>query len=190
MAKRKLTDVRIPFSDLHEAVEFQVGDGKPRYNATFLIPKGGPLDKAIQADIAAAAKDKFGDKAAAKLKAFEKSGDVCYSEGDEKDYDGYAGMMVLSTHRRAQDGPVGVYSNVIDPRTGKVAVLTATSGKPYSGCYVNATVEIYATDGKFPGIRGGLVAVQFARDGDAFSGAKPPTPDDFEPLAVEEGDLV
>ena len=190
MAKLKLSDVRLSFPDLWEPVEFQAGDGKPRYNASFLIPKGGTTDKLIQTAIAAVAEEKFGPKAKARLAAFQKAGDVCYADGDEKEYDGYAGMMVLSTHRRAQDGPVGVYSNAIDPQTGKVAILPNGCGRPYAGCYVNASVEIYATEGKFPGIRGGLVAVQFVRDGDAFSGSKPPTPDDFEPLAIEEGDLV
>jgi hypothetical protein len=187
-SKLKLLDVRLSFPDLFEAVEFQVGDKKPRYNASFLVVPGSANDKAIQAAITAACVEKLGAKAKAKQAAWEKSGDVCYTDGNAKEYDGYADMMVLSSHRRAVDGPVGVYSNVIDPQTGKVAVLTAVSGKPYAGCYVNATVEIYITEGKFPGIRCGLVAVQYKRDGDAFSGSKPASPDDFEEEIGEGSD--
>ena len=187
MAKFKLVDVRLSFPDLWEPKEFEVGDGKPRYNAVFLIEPGSTNDKVVQAAVDMLVKEHNADK---KLKAL-KDKDICYSDGDDKEYDGYAGMKVLSTHRRAQDGPPGVYLNIIDPATGKVAVAPATCGKPYAGCYVNATVEIYLTEGKYPGIRGGLVAVQFARDGDAFSGSSQPKPDDFEPLeSGADADLV
>lgn len=191
MAKLKLTDVRLSFPDLWEPVEYQAGDGKPRYNASFLIEPKSENDKKIRAAIAEAAKEEWGAKADKLVESFKGNANkYCYLDGDLKDYDGYAGMMVLSSHRRAKDGPVGVYSNAIDPQTGKVAILPNGCGRPYAGCYVNASVEIYAQKGENAGVRCGLVAVQFVRDGDAFSGSKPPSPDDFEPLAVDEGDLV
>ena len=187
--KVKLKEVRISFPDLYEAVEFETGDGKFRYNVTALVEPGSENDKAVKAAIVAECKAKFGEKDyAKKLEAFKgTSNKICYVNGDAKEYDGYAGMMALSAHRRQKDGPVGVYGNVIDPQTGKVVVLTEKSGKPYAGCHCNVTVEIYATDGKFPGVFAGLSAVQFWRDGDAFSGTKAATPDDFEPLAAGAG---
>ena len=50
--------------------------------------------------------------------------------------------------------------------------LVESSGKPYSGCYVNAIIECWAQDNKEFGkrINFGLKGVQFLRDGDAFSG--------------------
>lgn len=189
--KLKLVDsptdpVRLSFPDVYTAVEFKAGDGKPRYNASFLIVPGGANDKKIEAAIAAEVKAAFPDavKGAKWLAAARGQGNKdCYTDGDLKSYDGYEGMKVLSSHRRAKDGPVGVYGNVLDPATQKVVVLTEVSGKPYAGCYVNGTVEIYLqTKGENQGIRCGLQAVQFVRDGDAFSGSKPATPDDFAPL--------
>lgn len=181
--KLKLNDVRLAFPDLFHAVEFKPGDKKPRYNASFLVVKGSANDKMIEAAIAAEVKAAFSDaaKGAKWLDGVrgQKNGD-CYTDGDKKEYDGYAGMKVFAAHRREKDGPVGVYGNVIDPQTGKVVVLQEASGKPYPGSYVNATVEVYLqTKGENQGIRGGLQAVQYHRDGDAFSGSKPATPDDF-----------
>lgn len=178
----KIANVRLSFPDLYVPMEFKKGDGKPRYNASFLYEAGSDTDKAITAEIQRLVVEKFGPKATAKLAAFKASGDYCIADGNAKDYDGYDGMLVLSSHRGAEKGPVGVYGNVIDPSTGSLVKLTAESGKPYAGCYVNATVSLY-TSAKFPGIWCGLEAVQFWRDGDAFAGGKPPSPDDFEPIA-------
>lgn len=181
--KLKLTNVRLAFPDLFEAKEFEAGDGKPRYSATFLVEPGSENDKAVRKALADVTNDKHGAKGPEKLKAFmADSQKSCYNDGNKKDYQGFEGMMALAAHRQAKDGPVGVYGNVIDPQTGKVAVLTQESGKPYGGCYVNATVDFYVTEGKYPGVRCGLIAVQFAKDGDSFGGASRASADDFEPV--------
>lgn len=182
--KVKLTNVRLSFPDVFEAKEYEVGDGKPRYNATALVTPGDANDKAIRAAQIAAVEEKYPGKGAATLKAFIAKGATCYTDGSLKEYDGYQDRWALSAHRQAKDGPVGVYGNVIDPQTGKVCVLTPESGKPYGGCYVNMTVDIYATTGKNAGVWCGLIAVQFHKDGDSFGGASRASPDDFE---AEEG---
>lgn len=193
----RLKNVRLSFPDLFEAKEFKPGDKKPRYNASFLVEPGSDNDKAIEAAIVAAMKEKFLTKADQKLKDFRgQSNKDCYLDGSTKEYDGYEGMKVLSSHRRASDGPVGVYDKVgtYNEEKKKVVpnVLKADSGKPYAGCYVNAVVEIYAQDGEFPGIRAGLQSVQYEREGDAFSGSKPPTAEDFDAVdaGVDADDIV
>jgi len=180
----KLKDVRLSFPDLFNAVEFEKGDGKFRYNATFLVVPGSDNDKAVRAAIAEAAENKFGKKAAATLKGFENNPNkFCYVSGDTKSYEGYAGLMALSAHRKQSDGPVGVFDSVAGA-DGKPARLTGSEGRPYAGCYVNATVDIYAQDGQNGGIRCGLAGVQFWRNGDAFSGTKAADSGDFD---VAEG---
>ncbi|CAN0502063.1 unnamed protein product, partial [Phaeothamnion confervicola] len=67
---------------------------------------------------------------------------------------------------------------------GQKNPLVEEDGKPYGGCYVNATVEIYAQKGENAGIRCGLLAVQFARDGDAFTAGSKPSADDFDDVAA------
>lgn len=176
----KLLKVRLSFPDLFEATQYE-GKGAYRYNASFLIEPGSNNDKNIKAAIQEAAAEKFGKKAQVKLSEWAgNSNKNCYVNGDTKEYDGYAGMLVLSAHRRQQDGrPL-----VID---GNKQPLTASDGKPYAGCYVNATVDFYATGAPNEGIRCGLKGVQFDSDGDAFSGSKVATPDEFDDLS-EKGD--
>lgn len=175
--KVKLKNVRLSFPDLWEAVEFKPGDGKPRFNATFLIEPGSENDKAIKAAITEAAKETYGAKWQTVLKSLEgNSNKYAYLDGNLKDYDGYEGMLYLACHSKTRP-----YICDRDPNTP----LTADSGRPYAGCYVNATVEIYAQKGENQGIRASFTGVQFARDGDAFSAGRPATADDFD--SVEEG---
>lgn len=180
MADITLKNVRLSFPDLFVAKEFKAGDNKPRFNATFLIPRGSENDKAIQAAIRAAAEETYGAKAAAYLESFRGNANkFCYLNGDLKEYEGYAGMNYLACH--AQQRPL-----VIDRNRSP---LTAEDGKPYAGCYVIAKVSIYAQKGEFPGIRASFSGVQFCADGDAFSAGSPASVEDFEDLggAAEGG---
>ena len=181
--KVKLSKVRLSFPYLFKAVEFKTGDGKPRYDATFLVEPGSANDKAIQAAIKAEAETTYGKKAEANLKAFSgQTNKYCYLDGDTKDYDGYEGMLYLACHSKVR--PL-----VIDRDKSP---LTEQDGKPYAGCYVNATVEIYAQAGENPGIRASFAGVQFDSDGDSFGGGKPASTDDFDDLGtdVDDGDLA
>ncbi len=176
----KLKRVRLSFPDLWVPVEFKPGDGKPRFNATFLIEPGSDNDKAIQAAIKEAAKETFGAKADAILKSLAgNSNKYAYLDGNTKEYDGYEGMMYLACHAKARP-----YICDRDP----TVILPADSGRPYAGCYVNATVDIYAQKGENQGIRASFTGVQFAADGDAFSAGKPATANDFETLAEGAGE--
>lgn len=183
--KIKLVDspedpVRLSFPDLFTPVEYEKGDGKPRYNATYLVKKGGANDKKIQAAIQAVAEEKFGKKAASLLAQFKGNPQkICYLDGDAKEYDGYAGMNYISAHRKAKDGPPFLCDQ-------QKQELQEKHGKPYAGCYVNATVDIYAQDAPNAGIRAGVVGIQFWRDGDAFGGSSKGSADDFDDLCVSE----
>lgn len=173
-----LKDVRISFcQSLFEAEQYQ-GKGPFRHSASFLVAPGSDNDKAIRAAILAAAKEKWTKPGAAekKIEALKgNSNKFCYQDGNLKDYDGYQDMMYIGGHRQQKDGaPL-----VIDRNK---APLRAEDGKIYGGCYVNASIDIYAQDGENDGIRCGLVAVQFLRDGDSFGGAAKSKGDEFEDL--------
>jgi hypothetical protein len=177
--KIKLNHVRLSFPDIFEAVQYE-GKGAFRFNATFLIEPGSENDKLILAAIDRAATEKFGKKKAAVLKSIENNANkYCYLDGDLKEYQGYEGMKYLSTHRKQEQGRPGVYNRDKSP-------VTAEDGIVYAGCYVNASVEIYAQDGTYAGVRAGLVAVQFSADGDSFSGGSQSNPDDFDDLGAPE----
>jgi len=64
--------------------------------------------------------------------------------------------------------------------------LTVRDGKPYAGCYINASIDLWPQDNKYgKRINAQLRGVQFLRDGDAFSAGRPADSDEFE--EVTEG---
>lgn len=180
-----IKNVRLAFPDLREAVQYQ-GTGPYSYKATFLVPPGSDADKAILKAIELAGKGKWGEKAGpivAQAKAAG-SGKFCYVDGNTKAYDGFAGNMALSAGRSKEDGAPKILDR-------DLSELSAETGKPYGGCYVNAKVQIWAQDNNFgKAIRATLVAVQFVKDGDSFGGTGPATADGMETIESEADDLV
>ncbi len=181
-------NVRLRYHDVYEAREYQTGDGKPRYSATVLIEPGSAQDKQILGAIVEAVKQEFnGD--AKKAENFLKSvrgnnNKFFYLEGDvhKQGVDGFEGMWYLAAHRQEKKGPVDVRGPRIDPDTGKLAILTAKTGKPYSGCYVNLKFDIYVQVKENTGVRAGLLALQYVTDGDAFASGAPANADGFDEL--------
>ncbi len=131
--------------------------------------------------IEAVAADAWKSKAPAVLKTLEGNPQkCCWYDGNCKSYDGYEDNFVLSASRGQDKGrPV-----VID---ADKTPLSEKDGKPYAGCYVNATVEVWAQDNKFgKGIRATLRGVQFVKDGDAFSAGTPVDENEFDAVAPAE----
>ncbi|HDR8931707.1 TPA: DUF2815 family protein [Burkholderia vietnamiensis] len=196
--KVKLTNVRIAFiQNLRTAAEYEPGDGKFRYSATFLIPKGSEHDKAIEAAIKAVAVEGWAKKADTMLESMRGNANkYCYQNGDLKDHDGFEDHMFIAAHRRRDDGRPLLLDNVADPDTNKPARLVDSNGewlpgkegRIYAGCFVNAMIDIYAQTKNNPGIRCGLMGVQFHGPGDSFSGASRANEDDFEAAAPETED--
>lgn len=167
----KLKNVRLSFPDLFVAKAFK--DGDPTFGATFLIPKNSPLHKEVEKAIMEAATLKFGAKAAKIVEGIRNNPNkFCYQDGDTKDYDGYEGHMALRAKRASR--PM-----VLDRDK---TPLTSADGKPYAGCYVDATVEIFAYTNTGNGISAQLRGVQFRKDGDAFGGGSPVSEDEFDDL--------
>lgn len=171
--KVKLANVRLAFPDLFEAKQFD-GEGDFKFSATFLIPKSHPVNKEIEAAVLKVAKDKWGAKAESVLASIRGNPQrFGYRDGAEKpDYDGYEGNMYIRASNKAR--PL-----VLDRDKSP---LTAADGRPYSGCYVNATITIYAYENKGKGISASLGGVQFFKDGDAFAGGGVSTPDEFDEI--------
>lgn len=173
--KVKLENVRLAFPNLFEARAFG-DDGKdPAYGASFIFPKTHSAYKLVQDAIEAAAKDQWKGKATDMLKQLRTADKTCLHDGDGKpDYDGFPGNFFVASRNKAR--PL-----IIDRDKSP---LTQSDGKPYAGCYVNATIDIWPQANKWgKRVNATLSGVQFYKDGDAFTGAPPATPDDFEDLA-------
>lgn len=175
--KIKLINVRLSFPDLFKAGEYE---GNRNYGATFLVDPDSANHKVIMDAIKAVGEEAWKAKAPAILKAALASDGqkVCYWDGNLKEYEGYEGMMALrATRGEAKGRPM-----VID---ADKSPLVEADGKPYAGCYVNASVELWAQDNKFgKTVRCTLLGVQFAKDGDAFSAGSVASEDDFDDLGV------
>lgn len=165
-----LKSVRLSFPALFNAEAFKPGD-EAKFKATFLVEKGSAQHKEVEAKILAVLKDKHPQKAEAILKQIRNNPNkFCYADGDTKDYDGYAGMMALAAKSKTRP-------TVIDASR---APLAEVDGKPYPGCYVNASVDIFCYDSQGVGVSASLRGVQFVADGDSFSGSRPADSDEFE----------
>ena len=173
--KIKLEGVRLAFPNLFEPRAFGEDGSDPAYGASFIFPKDHPGVKIINDAIEAMAKEKWEAKATETLKQLRAADRVCLHDGDLKpDYMGFPGNFFVATRNKAR--PL-----VIDRDKSP---LTAADGKPYAGCYVNATLDVWSMMNKYgKRINATLSGVQFVKDGDAFTGAPPATPDDFEDLA-------
>lgn len=164
--KIKLNNVRISFPSLFQKATFN-GE-ETGYEATFLINKDSQsdqidaLNKAVSSLIATELKG-------AKLKADK----ICLKDGDEIEYDGYAGNMSIKGSNKRR--PI-VINRDKSPITENDEVI-------YAGCYVNAIVELWAMNNNYGRrICASLLAVQFAKDGESFGGGPGASIDDFDDI--------
>lgn len=174
-----LSDVRIAFAKIWEPEQFN-GTGEPACSASFIIDPTRQASelKKIADTIKAVAVEKWKEKATTTLQSLKAKGDLCLHSGAEKaDYDGFADMMFIAARNKAR--PI-----VVDRQKNP---LTAADGKPYSGCYVNVAVDIWAQDNGYgKRVNAKLLSIQFVRDGDAFGGGAPGSADDFDEIAGED----
>jgi hypothetical protein len=153
--KISLKKVRLSFPALFEKVSNPKFPGEPKFEATFLI------NKKTQKDIVETI-DKAIDELLASNKAKAATTKICFKDGDEKEYDGYAGHMSLKARS-------SVRPTVVDRLTHPI---TAEDEKIYPGCYVNAVVDLWFSKNYGAIIGATLLGVQFDSDGEVFSSIK------------------
>lgn len=178
-----LHNVRIAFPVLETPEKFKGETGKPRYSATLLIEKGSANEKKVEAALIACAAEKWpSTKPEVAVTSVKASGKCAFKDGDAKaEYDGFAGMMSLAAHSQASAPPT-----LLD---GQKNVLPRNTGVIYAGCYVNASVEIWALDkskGYGNQLNANVRGLQFYADGDSFSAARPADAGDFEVVEGSE----
>jgi hypothetical protein len=128
---------------------------------------------------------KWGAKWPAMKKQMTAGDNLLIHNGDAKaTLDGYEGNLYLNGYN-------AVRPTVVDR---DATPLVAADGKPYSGCYVNMIIDVWAQDNKYgKKINAQLQGVQFFKDGDAFAGGgKAADTGDFEVIAdgADAEDLV
>lgn len=174
--KIKMNNARLAFPVLFNAKA--VNDGKPAFSASLLLQDDDPQIKTIHTRLKEIACAKWGEKADAILKGLIAHDKVCLHDGDFKsDYDGFEGSMYVSARNPSRPLVIG----------RDLSPITESDGVIYGGCYVNASVELWAQDNQFgKRINATLRGVQFLRDGDAFSGGGSSSVDEFD--SFDDGD--
>lgn len=168
MAKIQLKNVRLSFPSIFKRSEFNGEQGK--FEATFLLNKETQADQIEKLEKAI-------DAAIAEAKIKVPSDKRCLKDGDDFDYDGYAGHMAFkaSTNRRP---------TIIDRDK---TPLVEDDGKPYAGCYVNAIVDIWIQSNSYgKRANGNLFGIQFFKDGEAFGAGDVDVTDEFDDFDDED----
>jgi hypothetical protein len=179
----KIHNARLAFCQgLFEATSVNAGD-KPRFSSTLLLPKDDAQIAGIKAHINSTAVEKWGNKAAVILKDLERTDKLFLHDGDNKSqYDGFPGNIYISAANKTAP-------KVFDKDKSE---LTKADGRPYAGCLVDASIDIWAQDNQFgKRINATLRGVQFRSDGDAFVRSAPASENDFDDLSnLGENNLV
>ena len=181
MTVLQLKDVRLSFPAVFKPQAY--GDGNPAYGAKLIVDPKSANVEAIRKLIEAEAKAKWGDKAKDILEKIRGDKRTAWVEGPYRNsdgdvYDGFGGNFFLSTRNEK------LRPTALDRSKQPV---TEADNVIYGGCYVNASVDIYAFDSPKWGrrINATLRGVQFNRDGDAFGGSSAASADEFEALDDE-----
>lgn len=187
MGRIVLKDVRLAFPDLWKPGEPMPNSASgPKFGGQFIFAPDSEAAKLCQQALLGVATEKWGQNAQAVLqdlgkdKKFLRRGDSNLAK-DGTVRAGFAGMLYASAKNKQQ--PAIIARNFIN---GQPVFLTehgqgmqnnrVIEGQvfkvPYGGCYVNATIDVYAMDkpGQGKSVNASIVGVQFLRDGEAFAG--------------------
>lgn len=166
----RLRNVRLSFPALFEPRSFEEG-GSASFQSTFIMAKQGDpeqnaqyMSKAIAHVIKTGLKNKHPGR-----------DKVCLRDGQEKGERGIDGYddTIYYTSSNSRKQPTVVDRDLTQ--------LSAKDNKPYAGCYVNATVRLWAQDNKYgKRVNAQLRAVQFYADGDPFGESSANAEDEFE----------
>lgn len=179
-----LKNVRLSFPTLFEPkTNPKYPDSPAAYSAVFMFDKNDENHKAIEEAIKQDSANKWKDKAVRKVNEFRpQRNKFCLRDGDTVEVKGkypYENNMLLTARRKFDQGPV-----IIKDKNGEA--VTSDQGLFYGGCYVHASVDIYAQEGPNAGIRCTLLAVKFSKNGERFGGGAQADDSDFDEIEVEE----
>jgi hypothetical protein len=168
--KIKLSNVRLSFPSLFQKAQFNGESTK--YEATLMLHKEDHAEdiRQIKAQIDAAIKEN--------LKGVKLPADkICLKDGDESGRDEYVGHYTLKAANNKRP-------KVIDRDK---TPLVEEDDKPYSGCYVNAVLELWVQNNSWgKRVNANLLGVQFYKDGEPFAGGEIAGDDDFEDFGSDD----
>ena len=173
--KIMLNNVRLAFPHLFKPEPYK--DGEPAYSCLLILAPDHPQLEELRRAQEAVGAEKWGRDWPQIKKQLEAKDRLALHDGDTKaKHAGFAGNFFLSARTKPSARPT-----VLDRNKSP---LVEADGRPYAGCYVNASIDLYAQkNGYGNGVNTQLRGVQFARDGDAFGGGAPASADEFAEVA-------
>ena len=167
MAQILVQNARLSFPSLFKKASFDGNEGK--YEATLLIPKS---DKKTYDAIMAAIEECKSEK---KIKVA--SDKVFIKDGDDIEYDGYAGHWAIKASNNKRP-------TTIDRSRTPVVEEDEVF---YAGCYVNAIIEPWGQSNQFgKRVNANLLGVQFVKNGESFESGRVAVADAFEELDEDD----
>lgn len=148
---------------------------EPAYSCDIILPQNDPSFIKFMQTYAAMAAEKWKENANAAMQRIQSDRKTrCYGMGEEKvsgktfqPHPGYAGNVYISARSSRQPQIIGSDGKQIDP--ANALAIRAEAAKMIGGMYVNAVVKPWLQDNKTGiGIRCDLIALQFAREGEAL----------------------
>ena len=139
MALIKLSKVRLSFPDLFEP------DAKyNRFGAVFVIEPGSVNAKLLADTQLSVAREKWGAKAEGILQELKNKGRVGYVENHKTNsngevYDGFQGKYYVAAGATIRPKIIDRDTTPLDP----------SEGRPYAGCYVDVSLDIWPQDNSF-----------------------------------------
>lgn len=181
--KMRLNNVRLAFPSIWTPYKGKGETGNGKFNLKAILPKNHPQIKEVEAMFVALAKEKWGAKWEATLKAIKVADKTFLHNGDAKpEWEGFEGNLYVSCSNK-------VRPNVFN---ADKSALTEADGVVYSGCMVNVNIEGWAQDNDYgKRINATLRGLQFNGDNDAFSGGTAPADaDEFDEIAAPDGEAT
>lgn len=176
-----LKNVRLSFPDIFEPKAGDDSD-KKRYKASFLMDPNDPANKAQILQVRAKM-DEMWQTWTKKSDAKAPRDKTALRKGDDKEYEGYAGMWFISAARAESQGrPL-----LVDRQKKEYGEKT---NELYAGCYVNVKIRVYCFEHPKSGkrINASIEVIQKFKDGEPF-GAGKASADDMESYDEEDADL-
>lgn len=178
-----LSNVRLSFPKLIEA---EAAKGTPnadkKFGCDLLMPNGDPQFAKFMGEVGQVATEKWKEHAGSVLQLCNGDRKMrCFGNGSEKvdkktfkPYGGYDGAVYISASSTEDKPPVMVDASGTPCPNDNTMLRKELARKLYGGCYVNAAIRVWPQDNTFGrAIRCELIAVQFAKDGEAFGEAPP-----------------
>ena len=146
-----------------------------KFSVDLILPSDHPALAQFMQRYAEMAQAKWAENASTVMQMIQSDRKLrCYGSGTEKidkktfkPYSGYDGGVFISASRENAPQMIQLDGKPVD--AANTMAYQALARKMYGGCYINAAIRPWIQDNNYGrGIRCDLVAVQFAKDGEAF----------------------